>query len=264
MDRRPIGFMDSGMGGISVLGHAIRLFPNENFLYFGDTANAPYGEKKPDEVLELTRAGVRTLLNGGCKAIVIACNTATSAAAESLRAELKEPIIGIEPALKPAALLPGSGKIAVLATTMTLNLPKFLRLKESYAPDAILLPCPGLMECVEKRVLKGPEVDELLDRLLLPVQNVKLKAAVLGCTHYPFLKASISSHLPGVPLFDGGEGTAKQLGRRLAEEDLISDGPGGRVEFLSSDPDPKIRTVMRSMLELWSAENDADSQEALL
>ncbi len=252
MDKRPVGLMDSGLGGISVLGEALRFLPNENFIYFGDTRNIPYGDKPPQEVYRCTHAAVDTLIARGCKAIVIACNTATSVAAAQLRQELPLPIIGMEPALKPASLLPGEGRVLVMATRNTLRLPKFQALMERYGKDAIPLPCSGLMECVEQGQLSGPQVENLLEQLIEPYRTQNIKAVVLGCTHYPFLKETISRFFPAeTALMDGNLGTVRQLHRRLEEENLLSDGPGGQVEFLSSlDGDEPIRR-MKDMLELW-------------
>ena len=254
MDKRPVGLMDSGLGGISVLGEALRFLPNENFIYFGDTRNIPYGDKPPQEVYRCTHAAVDTLIARDCKAIVIACNTATSAAAAQLRQELPLPIIGMEPALKPASLLPGDGRILVMATRNTVRLPKFQALMELYGKDAIPLPCSGLMECVEQGQLSGPQVEGLLEKLFEPYRDHPIKAVVLGCTHYPFLKETISRFFPAeTALMDGNLGTVRQLHRRLEEENLLSDGPGGQVEFLSSlDGEVPIRR-MKEMLELWNA-----------
>lgn len=192
---------------------------------------------------------VERLIRENCKAVVIACNTATSVAAAGLRAKYDFPVIGIEPALKPASLLEGEGKIAVLATRVTLALPKFGHLMELYGKDALPVPCSGLMECVEQGKLQGPEVDALLNELLFPCRNVKIKAAVLGCTHYPFLKKSIGKWFgPDVPLLDGNAGTARQLRRRLTEEGLLSDNVGGGVRFLSSAGG--MEEKMKAMLEI--------------
>lgn len=250
MDQRPVGMLDSGLGGISVLGEVLRVLPDENFVYFGDTAHIPYGDKPPEQVLAYTHEAVERLIGLDCKAVVIACNTATSVAAGQLRQELHMPIIGMEPALKPASLLPGEGKILVMATRVTLRQTKFQLLMEKYGQDAIPLPCPGLMECVEAGEMQGPRVDRLLDELLAPWQDTRIKAVVLGCTHYPFLRNAISAHLPnGTPLIDGNLGTAKQLSRRLAEEGLSSSGPGGQTRFVSSLPGAEDH--MRRMLEWW-------------
>ena len=255
MDHRPVGIMDSGLGGISVLGEMLRVLPNESFVYYGDTAHIPYGDKPPSQVLAYTRAAVETLMDQGCKAIVIACNTATSVAASSLRQDLQMPIIGMEPALKPAALMPGEGKILVMATRVTLSQPKFRSLMEKYGRNAVPLPCPGLMECVEAGQLSGPRVDKLLDGLLEPWKRKPIKAVVLGCTHYPFLRAAIAAHLPaGTPLVDGNLGTARQLERRLREENLLSPGPGGQVTFLSSLEGQQAH--MQRMLDWQRADNN--------
>ena len=182
MDQRPVGLLDSGLGGISVLGEALRQLPNEDYVYYGDTANAPYGDKTPEEVLGLVHQAVERLIELRCKAIVIACNTATSVSAGKLRQELALPIIGMEPALKPASLLPGEGKILVMATRVTLALPKFQALMAQYGRDAVPVPCPGLMECVERGELEGPQVTALLRQLLGPWLSQPVKAVVLGCT----------------------------------------------------------------------------------
>lgn len=252
MDNRPVGFLDSGLGGISVLGEALRVLPEENFLYFGDTCNIPYGDKPPHVVYQYTHAAVEQLIAHGCKAIVIACNTATSVAAAQLRQELPLPIIGMEPALKPASLLPGDGRVLVMATRNTLTLPKFQALMELYGKDAIPLPCSGLMECVEDGELSGQRVERLLSELFAPYQRENIKAIVLGCTHYPFLRKTISRFFsPDVALVDGNLGTVRQLRRRLEEENLLSPGPGGNVTFLSSMDGQEPLCRMQQMLDLW-------------
>lgn len=254
MDTRPVGFLDSGLGGISVLGEAMRVLPDENFLYFGDTLHIPYGDKPPEEVFRYTHQAVERLMALGCKAIVIACNTATSVSAGRLRQELHLPIIGMEPALKPASLLPGEGKVLVMATRVTLALPKFQALMERFGQDAIPVPCPGLMECVEDGELEGERVNALLHALLLPYMREKIKAVVLGCTHYPFLKPAIGRFFgPDVPLVDGNLGAARQLYRRLKEEGLCSPGPGGNVTFLSSAEGDEPLWRMRRILALWQS-----------
>ena len=252
MDNRPVGFLDSGLGGVSVLGEALRVLPDENFIYFGDTRNIPYGDKPPETVYEYTHAAVERLIALDCKAIVIACNTATSAAAAQLRQEMCLPIIGMEPALKPASLLPGDGRVLVMATRNTLRLPKFQALMALYGRDAIPLPCPGLMECVEDGQLSGPRVESLLSDLFAPYRQENIKAVVLGCTHYPFLRQTISRFFaPDVALVDGNLGTVRQLHRRLAQEELLSRGPGGGVTFLSSLEGEEPVRKMKNMLAMW-------------
>lgn len=257
LDQRPVGLLDSGLGGISVLGEALRQLPNEDYVYYGDTANAPYGDKTPEEVLGLVHQAVERLIELRCKAIVIACNTATSVSAGKLRQELALPIIGMEPALKPASLLPGEGKILVMATRVTLALPKFQALMAQYGRDAVPVPCPGLMECVERGELEGPQVTALLRQLLGPWLSQPVKAVVLGCTHYPFLRKAIAALFPeGTPLIDGNAGSVRQLRRRLEEQDLLSDRQEpGRVTFLSSSEEPSVLQRMQTMLELCANES---------
>ena len=257
LDQRPVGLLDSGLGGISVLGEALRQLPNEDYVYYGDTANAPYGDKTPEEVLGLVHQAVERLIELRCKAIVIACNTATSVSAGKLRQELDLPIIGMEPALKPASLLPGEGKILVMATRVTLALPKFQALMAQYGRDAVPVPCPGLMECVERGELEGPQVTALLRQLLGPWLSQPVKAVVLGCTHYPFLRKAIAALFPeGMPLIDGNAGSVRQLRRRLEEQNLLSDRQEpGRITFLSSSEDPSVLQRMQTMLELCANES---------
>lgn len=257
LDQRPVGLLDSGLGGISVLGEALRQLPNEDYVYYGDTANAPYGDKTPEEVLGLVHQAVERLIELRCKAIVIACNTATSVSAGKLRQELDLPIVGMEPALKPASLLPGEGKILVMATRVTLALPKFQALMAQYGRDAVPVPCPGLMECVERGELEGPQVTALLRQLLGPWLSQPVKAVVLGCTHYPFLRKAIAALFPeGTPLIDGNAGSVRQLRRRLEEEGLLSNRQEpGRVTFLSSSEEPSVLQRMQTMLELCANES---------
>ena len=217
---QPIGVFDSGLGGISVLAEAMSLLPAEDFIYYGDNGNAPYGDKHPDQVLELSRAVVDDLLKRNCKAVLIACNTATSAAAASLRAELTVPVIGMEPALKPAALMPGQGAVLVLATRMTLRLPKFSGLMELYGQDAQPIPCPGLVELVEQGELEGEQVEEMLRGFLAPYLDRPVKAIVLGCTHY----VSCASHPAGDWRWGGTGG--RQPGHGHA---AVAKAPGGRA-----------------------------------
>ena len=259
LDQRPIGLLDSGLGGIGVLGEALRQLPNEDYVYYGDTANAPYGDKAPEEVLGLVHQAVERLIELRCKAIVIACNTATSVSAGKLRQELDLPIIGMEPALKPASQLPGGGKILVMATRVTLALPKFQALMAQYGRDAVPVPCPGLMECVERGELEGPKVTALLQQLLGPWLSQPVKAVVLGCTHYPFLRKTIAALFPaGTPLIDGNAGSVRQLRRRLEEQDLLSDRQEpGRITFLSSSEDPSVLQRMQTMLELCANESES-------
>lgn len=232
-----VGVFDSGVGGISILRGLVRELPHERFVYFGDSAHAPYGEKTPEQVLELSRGIVQDLVGGGCKAVVIACNTATSAAAEQLRAEYLElPIVGVEPALKPAVLAEKHGRVLVMATPMTVRLDKFQHLLDEWGGVATVdaVPCWGLAARIEKGDLDAPDVVDLI-RDLVGAYAGKVDAVVLGCTHYPFVQRQIREVLGDVPFFDSALGTARQLRRRLDECGLLAgDGQQGGVSFLSS------------------------------
>lgn len=246
----PIGMFDSGVGGISVLREAMRQLPAERFIFFGDTKNAPYGTKTREEVLLLSRRAVDMLIGEGCKAIVIACNTATSAAAAALRAEHPFlPIIGMEPALKPAQQLHRDGIVLSLATPGTIAGEKYARLYSLYGDGVVSLPCGGLMEFAERGEMDGEKLHGFLAGLFAPYADKKVEAVVLGCTHYVFLKNAISRHFPGVPLIDGNEGTVRQLRRRLTEENLLcSEDRQGGVRLLSSGGEEAVRR-MRMLLE---------------
>jgi len=218
-----IAVFDSGLGGLSVLGELRKLMPEERFLYFGDRKNAPYGGKTTDEVRQLTLNAAARLMEKGCKALVVACNTATAAAIGQLRAAYPHKIIvGIEPALKPAAEAFPDGPIGIMATEVTLREEKLQLLMEHYPNTALVrIPAPGLVALIEAE----KPVDGLLNEILAPYKG-RLKALVLGCTHYPLVKDEIQKILPDTVLFDGGAGTARQTRRLLEEKGLLSDGPG--------------------------------------
>ncbi len=226
--QRPIAVFDSGMGGISVLKELHHLMPYENFLYMGDSKNAPYGEKSTEEVYALSQKWVHYFIQRKAKAIVIACNTATSAAAARLRKTYPEiPIIGLEPALKPAAIrYAGSGqKILVMATSLTLRESKFQHLLHQYEEKAeiLLLAAPKLVELIEQNQIGSKSMESYLETILTPYKDEPIGAVVLGCTHFPFAKECIakSFHRP-VEFFDGGQGAAKQLMHQLTERGLLT------------------------------------------
>ncbi len=247
----PIAVIDSGVGGISVLRELRKLLPHEDFLYFGDIKNAPYGRKSRDEVLTLTRNNLEALKAHGIKALVIACNTATSAAARILREENPAlPIIGIEPAVKPASHLSDHPRVLVMATTLTLKEEKFKSLVSRFSEEGefIPLPCPGLVELIEKGDTESPEILTYLEAIFAPYQNQKIDGIVLGCTHYPHVKKAISRFFPPtVAILDGGEGTARQTERRLAELDLLRTVGDGKVTFFGT-PTAHFRAVAEKLL----------------
>lgn len=249
--RQPIGVFDSGVGGISVLRECVKIMPNEDFIYYGDSKNAPYGTKPTEVVRELTIAQVKRFLEIPIKGCVIACNSATSAAVRVLREMYpKLPLVGIEPALKPASLYKRDPRVLVLATPMTIKEEKFKNLLAKYEDKATIygLPCPGLMEYVEEGKYDTSEVSNFLEELLAPYRGGVIDAVVLGCTHYPFVKDKISQVLgPGVRVFDGGEGTAREMRRRIDVAGLLTDKTTrGEVIFEnSSDDKSKIKLCNR-------------------
>lgn len=250
----PIGFFDSGLGGISVLRGTLRLLPGEDYLYFGDSYHAPYGVRPLEEVRELSRAAAEHLLEQGVKAIVIACNTATSAAAANLREQYPEiPIIGTEPAVKPAVERHPGGRILVMATPRTLKEKKFLDLWDLFRQQAeiIPVPCGGLMEFVEQGILRGEAPETFLRQLLQPYLTEPVDAVVLGCTHYPFLQAVIRRVLgPEPEILDGADGVARQLCRRLEELNLRNPREdGGTVTFQNSLDSSSLLELSRMLLQ---------------
>ena len=249
--RSAIGVFDSGVGGIGTLAQLTRELPHESFVYFGDTANAPYGTKAPEEVMRCVRSVMEQLTAMDVKAVVIACNTATSVAAARLRAELTLPIIGMEPALKPAAEARRDGMILVLGTPVTLRLEKFSALMDKYGEGAVRVPCPGLMELVEARDFDQAEL--YLQNLLRDYDLNRVDAVVLGCTHYVFLRPVLKRLLPEhVRVFDGNEGTARQLRRVLEQNALLNETEEqGSVKLLTSSPHKEETiSVMQALLKM--------------
>ena len=249
---RPVGIFDSGVGGISVLRELRAQLPQENVIYYGDTAYAPYGTKPPEAVMARVRQVMAELLNRDVKAVVIACNTATSVAAATLRAEMTLPIIGMEPALKPTHQLRHGGRILVMATPLTLRLPKFEALMARYGEGASPLPCPGLMELVEEGKLDGPEIEDYLHHLFAPYRDTPVDAVVLGCTHYVFLHPILRRLLPAeTAILDGNAGAIRQLRRVLAERNALRpEGASGRVELHTSGDEALVLPRMKQLLYL--------------
>ena len=245
-----IAVFDSGVGGISVLKELMELMPGENYLYFGDSANAPYGDRPTSQVRQLTMDAAAMLMERGIKALVVACNTATAAAICDLRAAYPDTIIiGIEPALKLAYDRYGDGRVGVMATQVTLREEKFSHQLERF-PDmqVSLIPAPGLVELVESGKADSEETENLL-RLLLSPYVGKLDALVLGCTHYPFVKAAVARILgEGTELLDGSLGTARHTMHRLEEADLLQNSEGS-LQIENSANDPKLIALAASLLE---------------
>jgi len=253
-NENPVGVMDSGVGGISVLRELVKLLPGEDFLYYGDSAHAPYGTKEVHQVVQFTLNAAEFLLEKGAKALVVACNTATSVAIPVLREKYQTiPVIGIEPALKPAVLSAEHPRVLVMATPMTLEQEKFSNMMHFYENDAniVKVPCPGLVELIEGGILEGERLEAYLTERFAPFDPKNADGIVLGCTHYPLIRGTIEKLFPRATVFDGGFGTAKQTRRRLEECSLLSPkGRGGKVTFFNSKEDPAILALSKKLLEL--------------
>ena len=252
MNSKPIAVFDSGLGGISVLRRLIQVLPEENFLYFGDSANAPYGSRPTEEIRSLTLENAEQLFSRGAKALVVACNTATSAAIDTLRERYPNRIIiGIEPALKLAVSRHPNGRILVMATDATLREKKFATLMERFGEHCEILkcPCPELVEFVERGELEGEALQKVLKAELQAHLTPAPDAIVLGCTHFPFLQAEIRRVVEETPeILDGSDGTAKETKRRLSEAGLLRTGGLGKVELINSLQTPEIFALSEKLL----------------
>jgi len=244
----PVGVFDSGVGGLSVLHEIRQLLPQERLLYVADSGHVPYGEKTPEFILQRSQKIASFLLGQGAKALVVACNTATAAAVLGLRESYPDtPIVGMEPAVKPAAAATRSGVVGVLATTGTLQSAKFAALLDRFASNVqvITQPCPGLVECVEAGQLDSPATRELLQALVTPLLAQGCDTLILGCTHYPFLKPLLRQLIPpSVSLIDTGEAVARHLQRLLAERNLLARQCSGADGFWSSANAEKLSAVL--------------------
>ena len=234
----PVGVFDSGVGGLSVLREVQALLPNESLLYVADSGHVPYGEKTAEFIRQRSQVITDFLLEQGAKALVVACNTATAAGIIELRAHYPNlPIIGMEPAVKPAAAATRSGVVGVLATTGTLQSAKFAALLDRFANDVrvITRPCPGLVELIEAGELHSEVTRELLRSYVDPLLAEGCDTLILGCTHYPFIKPLLLELVPpSVSLIDTGMAVARQLQRLLAERDLLAEGPALQTRVWSS------------------------------
>lgn len=254
---QPIGVFDSGVGGISVLKHIRALLPHEDLLYIADSKHAPYGNKPPEFICERTFTLADFLISQGAKALVVACNTATAAAIEDLRKEFSVPIIGMEPAVKPAAAATKTGVVGVLATVGTLKSAQFAALLESYGQGVTVVTegCPGLVECIERGELATAETRSLLESYLKPLLDARADTIVLGCTHYPFVRPLIEEIVgKEITLIDTGAAVARQLQKRLAEQNLLVEvGELGSVTFWTNSEDKNAEQATGA---LWTTNLD--------
>lgn len=228
----PIGVFDSGVGGLSVLQAIASALPCEQLIYVADTAYAPYGERSDAEIIERSIQITRWLVEQGCKAVVVACNTATAAAIATLRETFDLAIIGVEPGLKPAVEQSKTGRVGVLATSYTVRSAKFCRLVDTFAQDVQLTisACPGLVETLEKPGEHAQHLQQLLVRYLEPMREQQIDMLVLGCTHYSFLKTAITDYLgPDVSILDTPGAIAREVQRQLIRRSQLT----SRSEHLS-------------------------------
>ncbi|QXM07123.1 glutamate racemase [Crassaminicella indica] len=254
MKSLPIGVFDSGLGGISVLKEMKKLMPHEDFIYYGDSKNIPYGKKTKERLKELCFQIGDYFIERGVKAIVIACNTATSAAVNEFRERYSIPIIGIEPALKPAVERCNGGKIVVLATEVTLREEKFYRLMNKYTDQAeiIKMPAPKLVTLVEQGSIGGKEAEDAVGELFKNININEVDSIVLGCTHYPFLNNTFKKVLgENITLIDGGLGTAQHLQDILAERGwLKNSNENGSIEIINSSNDQRLIELSYKLLNI--------------
>lgn len=260
MRSQPVGVFDSGVGGISVLKHIHETLPAEDLLYCADSRFAPYGNKSPEVIRERAFLLADFLIEQGAKALVVACNTATASAVAALRERCSLPVIGMEPAVKPAVKATRSGVIGVLATSGTLKSAQFAALLENYGQNIRVATqaCHGLVECVERGELESPVTEALIRSYVQPLLQAGADSIVLGCTHYPFVRPLIAKvvadMLAGVDqpvtLIDTGEAVARQLARRLAESGLENPSGGkGKVAFWSNSESSAASEVIAR---LWA------------
>jgi glutamate racemase len=246
----PVAVFDSGLGGLTVLRALRDRLPHEDYFYFADTRFLPYGDKPEAFLKERGLLIAEALARRGAKALVIACNTATAAAAEAIRAAAQVPIVALEPGVKPAAALTRTGVIGVLATTRTLQSERFQRLVGNHANHLRVMPqaCPGLAEAIENEGPAGARVSDLLDEFVAPLVAAGADVVVLGCTHYPWVAEAIARRMPpGTALLDTGEAVARQLDRLLAAASLVGGGHGRLAVATSGAPAQVAATVDR----LW-------------
>jgi glutamate racemase len=234
----PIGILDSGAGGLSVWREIRRALPAENLLYAADTAHLPYGDKPAAYVRQRVHALAEALAGQGAKALVVACNTATAAAVESLRERFALPVVGMEPGIKPAILGSRNGVVGILATEAMVRSQRMAQLVQRYGhgKQVIIQPCPGLVELVERHALHGSETTRLLQQYLQPILDGGADTLVLGCTHYPFLMEVIH-HLagPGLQIIDTAPAIARRLQQLLEEQQLLNlSGVAGQARFFST------------------------------
>ena len=252
---KPVGVFDSGFGGLSFLKKAVELLPEESYIYYGDNANAPYGDRPEHEINSLSMKCANYLMDRGIKALVVACNTATGTAIRSIRERISVPVLSMEPAIKPACSKEGGGKVLMLATVATTQLSRYKSLKMRMPnPERVIdVPCSGLVNRIEKGMMGPNDFDDLLSLYLAPYEGQTIDSIVLGCTHYVFIKEAIvnyaRNHFYGrAEIIDGSEGTVRQLERVLDEKGVRQRSGKGMIEFCTSGDMKKLRPIFEKLM----------------
>jgi glutamate racemase len=240
-----IAIFDSGVGGLSVLRHIHALLPRENLLYFADQAHVPYGPRSAQEICQFSRAITQFLIEQQAKMIVVACNTASAAALSYLRQQFPQmPIVGMEPAVKPAAQQTKNGKVGVLATAVTFDSPRYADLMHRFAQNIAVYedPCFGLVDLIEAGATAAPETAQLLQTILAPMLASKVDTVVFGCTHYPLVQSLFTEFVgTAVSLIDPAPAVARQTNRILQQHHLLTPNyENGRIHLLTSGSQEKL------------------------
>ncbi|WP_298418921.1 glutamate racemase [uncultured Kordia sp.] len=243
MSNSPIGIFDSGVGGTSIWKEIHKLLPHENTIYLADSQNAPYGPKGKEKITELSIKNVEFLLSKNCKIIVVACNTATTNSIQQLRETYDIPFIGIEPAIKPAALQTKSNTIGILATKGTLSSELFHKTSDLYANGVKIIEQvgEGLVPLIENGRIESPEMDKLLQKYLKPMLDANIDYLVLGCSHYPYLIPKLKTLLPKhLKIIDSGIAVARQTKAILAQHSLLTTSQKESTCTFYSNGNPEI------------------------
>ncbi len=243
----PIGLFDSGIGGTSIWKEIHLLLPNENTIYLADSKNAPYGLKSKDEIINLSIKNTEFLLNKNSKIIVVACNTATTNAIKELRTKYDVPIIGIEPAIKPAANLSKTQTIGILATKGTLNSDLFHEKISHFSNINIIEQIGhGLVQLIENGAINSVEMSDLLESYLKPMIEQNIDYLVLGCSHYPYLIPQIKKIIPNhIKIIDSGEAVARQTKKILEENNLLNSSKNLSWQKFYTNSNPSVlKTIL--------------------
>lgn len=247
MENNPIGIFDSGIGGLTVLKELVAELPEEDFIYFADSKNAPYGPRPVEEVTDLSRRIINFLLSKGCKIIIIACNTATAAAVYQMRKEFKVPIVGLEPAVKPACLKTKTRHVGVLATEGTFRGAHFKNTSDKYKKYVSLHMeiAKELVELAEKGVFSGQYVDEVIAKYVAPLKANNVDHIVLGCTHYPFFRDTIKRFAgEEIKIIDSSEAIARRTKDILMTMQILRvSNPSQMIKVYTSSSEEQIKNI---------------------